>query len=147
MKRDKYDTVLSDLIREANNWQCQRCGIISEHGRTTGKDAGIHVSHFNGRGNGNMSRYDSDLLFCLCAACHSFVETRPLEHTRFAQSIVGEAFLEIKNQRHRKPYKWKAREKDEMYQHYRAELKRIRDMRRDGAQDYIEIVSWFNVRS
>jgi len=143
MKRDKYDSVLSDLVRERANWTCEKCKKISTQGQGTGQDRDIQCSHFNGRGNGNVSRYDSDLLFCLCASCHTFVETRPKEHTKFVESIVGEAFLDIKSEQHHKPYKMYKNEKEEMHQHYKSELKRVKELRSNGEMDYIETTSWF----
>ena len=36
--RDKFDAVVSDLIRQAYDWTCQRCGYVSTDGQMTGKD-------------------------------------------------------------------------------------------------------------
>ena len=103
----------------------------------------MHVSHFNGRGNGNVSRYDTSLLTCLCASCHNFIETRPQSHTNFIISIVGEAFLEMKSETHNKPRKMTKAEKQEMYDHYKSELKRVKELRKNGEKGYIETVSYF----
>jgi hypothetical protein len=101
------------------------------------------ASHFNGRGNGNVARYDTDLITCLCAKCHNYIETRPMDHTNFIISIVGEDFLERKCEAHHKPRKMTKAEKQEMYEHYKSELKRVKEMRESGTKGYIETVSYF----
>tara|TARA_R100001244_G_scaffold56250_1_gene47995 strand:+ start:895 stop:1065 length:171 start_codon:yes stop_codon:yes gene_type:complete len=56
---------------------------------------------------------------------------------------VGEAFLERKSEAHHKPRKMIKAEKKEMYDHYKSELKRIKELRKNGEKGYIETVSYF----
>jgi hypothetical protein len=143
LKRDKFDTVISDLCRIRADFTCQKCHYVSSEGQATYKDRFMTASHFNGRGNGNVARYDTDLITCLCAKCHNFVETRPKDHTNFIISIVGEPFLDRKCEAHHKPRKMTKAEKQEMYEHYKSELKRVKEMRKIGTKGYIETVSYF----
>ena len=78
MKRDKFDAVISDLCRIRCDFTCQKCHYVSSEGQATYKDRFMTASHFNGRGNGNVARYDTDLITCLCAKCHNYIETRPM---------------------------------------------------------------------
>ena len=143
MKRDKYDAVVSDLVRERAHWTCERCGIVDADGQARGKSYGMHCSHFFGRGAGNCSRYDTDLLTCLCASCHKYLGDRPNEHTAFIIKKVGETFLEMTTEKHSATRKMTPEEKDEMYQHYKKELKRIKKLRADGIMGMSHTVSWF----
>ena len=56
---------------------------------------------------------------------------------------MGEAFLEMKSETHNKPRKMTKAEKQEMYDHYKSELKRVKELRKNGEKGYIETVSYF----
>lgn len=143
MKRDKYDTAVSDLVRERAHWTCERSGLIDVNGQATGKSRGMHASHFNTRGSGNIARYDMDNVRCLCATEHGKLEGRPGMHTAFLRELLGDTRFEEMERRCNRVYKWEYGEKEEMYQHYKSELARVKEMRRDGVMGYIEVVNWF----
>jgi hypothetical protein len=141
MRRDKYDSVISDLVRQRADMRCQyqNCSYASP----SEKDRNLHASHFNSRGAGNVCRYDTDLIFSLCAHHHKYVENHPQEHTKMVEKLVGKRFLENKAELHSKPYKMTKAEKEEMYLHYKSELARIKELRMNGKKGYIETISWF----
>ena len=143
MKRDKYDTVISDLIRERAHWTCEKCGLISPEGQARGKDRSMQASHFNKRGTGNIPRYDTDAISCHCASCHSYLEDRPAEHTAWFTKRYGERLLEIITEKHNRLCKMSKEDKESMYNHYKSELAYVRARREDGQQGYIETVSYF----
>ena len=82
IKRNIADKHLSDCIRKAAEWKCQRC-----EKDYTDKPQGLQCSHFISRGHWG-SRYDPRQL-ALCAYCHNFVEGHPVEHINLWKSIHG----------------------------------------------------------
>ena len=143
MKRDKYDAIISDLVRERSHWTCERSGIEDPEGQARGKSRAMQASHFNGRGAGNIARYDTDNVRCLIATEHAYLENRPGEHTAFLRLLLGDTRYEQMEERCRQVYKWSVGEKDEMLEHYKSELQRLKVMRREGVMGYIEVVNWF----
>ena len=82
IKRNIADKHLSDCIRKAAEWKCQRC-----EKDYTDKPQGLQCSHFISRGHWG-SRYDPRQL-SLCAYCHNYVEGHPVEHINLWKSIHG----------------------------------------------------------
>ena len=82
IKRNIADKHLSDCIRKAAQWRCQRC-----EKDYTEKPQGLQCSHFISRGHWG-SRYDPRQL-ALCAYCHNLVEGHPVEHINLWKSIHG----------------------------------------------------------
>ena len=82
IKRNIADKHLSDCIRKAAEWKCQRC-----EKDYTDKPQGLQCSHFISRGHWG-SRYDPRQL-ALCAYCHNYVEGHPVEHIKLWKSIHG----------------------------------------------------------
>jgi hypothetical protein len=143
IKRDKYDAIISDLVRHRANWTSARCGTISKEGQVTGKDRAMHCSHFTGRGAGNIARYDTDAISCHCATCHHYLENRPDEHSAWFASKYGEAHREIIRQKHNQVKKMHKSDKEAMRKHYETELDRVIRQRKEGAAGFIETVSFF----
>jgi len=82
IKRNIADKHLSDCIRKAAEWKCQRC-----EKDYTDKPQGLQCSHFLSRMHWG-ARYDPRQL-ALCAYCHNFVEGHPVEHINLWKSIHG----------------------------------------------------------
>ena len=126
IKRNIADKHLSDCIRKAAEWKCQRC-----EKDYTDKPQGLQCSHFISRGHWG-SRYDPRQL-SLCAYCHNFVEGHPVEHINLWKSIHGgddadqaiEGMVELAACKGRAQY---ARNNVKAISaHYRAESKRLDD--------------------
>ena len=124
IKRNIADKHLSDCIRKAAEWKCQRC-----EKDYTDKPQGLQCSHFISRGHWG-SRYDPRQL-SLCAYCHNFVEGHPVEHINLWKSIHGgddadqaiEGMVELAACKGRAQY---ARNNVEAISaHYREESKRL----------------------
>ena len=62
------DAKFSLLIRERDNWTCQRCNTRFPQGAPN-----LHCSHFWGRSN-KATRFDPDNCDSLCSFCHSIWE-------------------------------------------------------------------------
>ena len=126
IKRNIADKHLSDCIRKAAEWKCQRC-----EKDYTDKPQGLQCSHFISRGHWG-SRYDPRQL-SLCAYCHNYVEGHPVEHIILWKSIHGgddadkaiEGMVELAACKGRAQY---ARNNVKAISaHYRAESKRLDD--------------------
>jgi len=143
MKRDKFDAVVSDIVRNRADWTCECCGIVSEDGRAKKKDRAVHGSHFTSRGAGNIARYDTDAIACHCGKCHAYLGERPYEHSAWFVKTYGEGLLEIIKEKHSRTHKMTKGDKADMYSHYKSELARVLKLRKEGVTGYIETVSWF----
>lgn len=142
LKRTPADAAFSDAIREAANWTCQRCGIVSLTGQMTGKDQSMHCSHISSRKFLTTRTYVQNAL-CLCASCHSKMGDRPLEHAGLVEDIhgcVNVALLECREQR--VDVKYSKKDKAAIAKHYRDEVARIRKRRMDGDQGFIEVYNY-----
>lgn len=124
IKRNIADKHLSDCVRKAAEWKCQRC-----EKDYTDKPQGLQCSHFISRGHWG-SRYDPRQL-SLCAYCHNLVEGHPVEHINLWKSIHGgddadkavEAMVELAACKGRAQY---ARNNVKAISaHYREESKRL----------------------
>jgi len=82
IKRNIADKHLSDCIRKAAQWRCQRCDKDY-----TDKHQGLQCSHFISRQHWG-SRYDPRQL-SLCAYCHAYVEGHPVEHINLWKQVHG----------------------------------------------------------
>lgn len=137
MKRDVLDAAVSDVIRESFDWCCARCH--KDHPDRKGRD--FHASHFKSRSY-SSTRYFPDNLTALCAACHDYFGKHPDEHTDFIRGLLGEVRYDMLRDRNRQVYRYRAADKKAMKEHYRSELKRLLDMRRNGVTGYIEVIAF-----
>lgn len=137
VKRDKYDAVFSDLIRERANYTCEACGTHIPEGNRQA----AHCAHIAGRKN-QATRYDSDNAVCLCAKHHFYYTDHPLEFAEWLKYYLGETRYEIVRDKANRIKKWGKGEKDEMLKHYRAELKRLRKLREQGETGFLEFTNW-----
>ena len=64
IKLRKTDTLFSKLIRQRDNYTCQRCRKEYPDG-----GRGLHTSHYWGRSREN-TRHDTENCIALCFGCH-----------------------------------------------------------------------------
>jgi len=137
IKRDKYDIVFSDLVRERSNWTCELCSRQFPEGTRQA----LHCSHLFGR-RYLGTRFNPDNCFSLCAGCHMKMGENPVEHHEWARKRLGDGLIEILREKAQKVRKLPKPEKEEMYRHYRAELKRLESLRKAGEIGRIEFEGW-----
>ncbi|MFW0776103.1 MAG: hypothetical protein ACN2B6_00085 [Rickettsiales bacterium] len=65
------------------------------------------------------------------------------EQEAIARKVLGDTRLEQLIQKKNSIKKWLKGEKDEMRQHYKLELSKIKERRNDGESGPIEPVNWF----
>ncbi len=123
MKRDKYDAVVSDLVRAMNNYTCEHCKKIGEKGAN---GLQMQAAHIVGRRNAG-TRYDLDNILCLCAHCHRYFTERPLCFAEWLKDYLGEDKVDEIRAKGFRVHKWKAGEKEALYKKHRQMLKSIEE--------------------
>jgi len=82
---------------------------------------------------------------CLCASCHAEVEHDPGLHNRLFEKIMGAGLAEILTEKKHKAFKplegWKEYEKG-AGKHYKKELERMRELRKQGIEGRIEFENY-----
>ena len=137
MKRDKLDKVISDLVRERAEWTCEKCGKVFPEGFRQG----LHCSHLYSRRHASTRHFGGNL-FAHCFACHQYLGGNPIEFAAWARSQLGDTALESLGERHHRIVRRRKKEKEEMYQHFKAEYKALMDKRKAGETGYISFVEW-----
>ena len=133
MKRDKYDKLMSNLIRERANWTCERCEMYYPEGHR----GGLEHSHIWGRRRHSI-RWEPDAGIALCTGCHREVGSNHDAHEALARSILGdERYAEMKLLANT-TRKWKPWEKDELYVQMKLALKDMEERRSMGHTGRLE---------
>jgi len=137
VKRDATDKAFSDAIRESYDYTCTACSTNYRH------DKGyIHCAHIHTRKH-RSTRWNSEYgAVALCAKCHRRFTDFPIEWADFLKRYMGDA-----NYDEAKRLAWACRkytrpEQLEVRRHYQGELKRIEQLRMDGTQGDIRLVSY-----
>lgn len=142
IKRTALDAAFSDLVRERNDWTCERCGLVDNDGRASGKSRRVENSHFYSRRH-QSTRFHGDNCDCLCKGCHKyFTEDNTGQYAVWKRRNLGDTRYELLQDRHNWIAKRSKQEKKEMTEHFRAQYKHIRRRRRIGEQGYIDFVEW-----
>ena len=133
------DKMFSLCIREAADWCCDRCGTYYPEG----KRMGLHCSHHHGRGKWG-TRFVVENAAAHCYGCHRHLGSQPAEHDRWTREYIGEGAYEILLEKVRDTSLGREarRSKKEIAAHYRAEHKRILELRKEGHTGRLELVSW-----
>lgn len=137
LKRDALDALFSDAVREAADWLCQRCGRPFPERK--GQDA--HCSHFYSR-KFNSTRWHPLNALCLCASCHAIVTDDPAEHYSLYLRVLGEGALTLLRERKEKIVRYRELDKAQMRTHYRGEINRLKQLRREGVIGFVELVAY-----
>ncbi len=136
IKRDKWDRVFSDLIRERADWTCQRCGVRHEP-----PTRALHCAHLFTR-RARSTRTHPDAAIAACYGCHQYLDSHPEDKERLARQVLGDTGYDRVRALFHKVRKRKPDEKAEMYAHYRSELASMRAARDAGRRGWLEFVSW-----
>ena len=136
MKRTKEDKIVSDLIREANDWVCEICGKQSrpEHLSTWR----MECSHDRSRRHA-LTRYHPDNLICSCSGCHRKTTEDHYYHEKEFTRIKGGEVRQIMREMSHIGGRLKKADKELVYQHYKREFERIKQLRMDGVCGKIEL--------
>jgi hypothetical protein len=137
VKRDALDDVFSQCVREAADWTCERSGLVFPDRK--GRD--VHASHFYSR-QYNSTRWFPDNVACLSAAEHDYLGKHPDEHTAFIKRRLGDVRYEMLRERVRRIFSYRPHHKAEMRKHFRDELARMLELRRNGVDGPLEFAAY-----
>ena len=137
LKRDALDALFSDAIRESADWYCQRCGRPFPERK--GQDA--HCSHYISRKYSSVRWHPLNAL-CLCASCHGIVTDDPAEHYSLYLRVMGEGSLALLRERKQKIVRYRELDKAQMRSHYRGEINRIKQLRKEGVMGFVSLVAY-----
>jgi hypothetical protein len=135
VKRDKYDRIFSDIVRERADHTCEHCG------KYEGKTQSCHCAHIHGRAS-RATRWCADNVICLCASCHFNFGTHPTEFTNWLREYLGQGYLDVLSERAHSIKKWTKHDKEEMYKHYKDEYKIMMKARNNGVEGRITFLNY-----
>lgn len=137
MKRDKYDALFSKIIRERDNWTCQRCGKYYPEGNRQG----IHCSHIFSRRH-TATRWEPLNAVAHCFSCHQYLGGNPVIFDRWVRRYYNDAIVEMLEEKAMSVCKLTKKDKAELYEHMKSEYDRMMKLRRDGDTSQIRIVGY-----
>jgi hypothetical protein len=137
VKRSPADIAFSKAIRESHDYTCCHCDRNYRH------DIGYaHCSHVHTRKH-RSTRWNANFgAVCLCAKCHRRFTDFPVEWGTFLRGYMGDSNYEEAKRLAWESRKYTKAEQKEIAAHYRAEEQRIKQLRLDGEQGFIPIVSY-----
>lgn len=94
MKRDATDARFSDIIRERDEWTCQRCG--RQYDPHPGP--ALACAHIFSRGK-PATRFDPENACALCYGCHRHLDTHPVLKEAFFRGRLGDERYEALQRR------------------------------------------------
>jgi len=130
------DKTFSRVVRESNDWTCERCGSKHERG-----SQGMHNSHIFSRRYRTI-RWSKDNTQSLCYPCHSWFGGNPADSGYWITELLGEEHMAMLREKRDSRVKVSKLEEKEIAKHYRSELKRIESLRDEGVTGVIDFVSW-----
>lgn len=133
IKRTATDKAISDCVRCAADWTCERCGR-----KFGGPSQGLHASHYRGR-SGRSTRWTPDNLDALCYGCHMHLGGHRFEYDEFKLDKIGEERLDALRLMANKPKKVPAHEEKRIRKHYQDEFKRLKALRDQGVVGPLDI--------
>ena len=86
MRRDKFDTAFSTLIRARDHWTCQKCRTVFPEGRRGGLDS----AHIITRGR-HATRWLPMNALALCTGDHWAFGHNPVDFDKWIFKYLGEA--------------------------------------------------------
>ncbi len=127
LKRDKYDTLFSNMVRERDNWTCQKCGKYYPEGERQG----LHCSHIFSRRH-RATRWEPYNAVAHCYSCHQYLGGNPVIFEAWARTYLGDYVLNLLEEKHRLIIKVTKKDKIEMYKHMKSEHARMLKLRAGG---------------
>lgn len=137
MKRSPADSAFSKCVRERNDWHCEYCKRDFSNNTHI-----LDCSHFYGR-RARTVRWDGDNAFSHCRGCHNKLGENPGEFHTWAVNTRGDGWFEILTDKWRNlKRKITKQEEKEIAKHYREELKKMEQKRKDGVKGWLEFTNY-----
>ncbi len=134
MKRNKYDRLMSQLIRERADWTCEwpTCGVRYPEG-----SRGLEHSHHWGRRRHSV-RWAPENGAALCTGHHRYADSNPDEHKTFIRGLLGTDGYDALLLKANTARRWKAWEKAGLYEQMKAALNDMKERRAMGHTGRLE---------
>ena len=136
MRIKPADRDFSRCVREAHDWECEKCHSRHERG-----SQGLHNSHIFSRRHRTI-RWCKDNTQSLCYSCHTWFGGSPADSGRWITELLGEGFLDMLREKRDSKVKVPKSEEIAIAKHYREQLKIIEGKRLNGETGFIDFVSY-----
>ena len=135
IKRTPADIAFSKVVREAADWTCVTCRQVYPRG-----SGGLECSHGFSRGNWSI-RFKGMNARAQCVACHFRVGGAWMQQelTEFEREVLQEWRIDALMGKAYRATKGKG----EIAKHYRDELERLMELRRQGYVGPLEFEDWY----
>lgn len=137
IKRDKFDAVFSQLVRESFNWTCQYDGC--ERYFPEGERMGLDTAHFFGRRK-RATRYHPENAIAFCRGHHSVMDANPRQFTRYMVGQIGSEALDQLEFLSNTVVKWSKDDMAKLYGSMKSELEDMQERRMNGETKRIEFL-------
>lgn len=122
IKRDKLDAVFSDLVRERAAWKSEYSGK---------SDTQLECCHIYGRAK-RSTRWHPMNAVCLTHYEHRYFTANPILFAQWCHAKFGPDQMYELAMLAAQPRKFTPREIEGLYQHYKEELRLMKEMRAEG---------------
>ena len=137
VKRWPEDIAFSNAMRESYDYTCCDCKINLRH------DPGrVDCAHLQTRSNRNTRWCTEWGAIVLCRKCHMYFTTHPLDWADFCRQYLGSVRYEEAVFRSHQIRKFTTSDRRDIAEHYRSELDRLGDLRKDGKTGFIWLVNY-----
>ncbi len=137
VKRDPLDKIFSKCIRESYDYTC--CASKKNYRHDPGY---LHCAHIHTRKH-RATRWLPYLgAIALDAQRHRRFTDYPLEWAEFCRGFLGPEAYDTAKQLAHSTVKFTKSDKADMLEHFKSELKRMEDLRKDGVTGFIRLNSF-----
>ena len=77
-----------------------------------------------------------------CYSCHQRLGGDPVVFVQWVRRYLGPVLFDELHKKHNQIKKWTKADKESMYQHYKAELERLKSLRDNGKTGVLELVAY-----
>lgn len=137
IKRTVEDDLFSKLVRERANHTCEYCGKYCGAGHEHGR---LDCSHFFSRRH-TSTRWEPLNAAAHCFTCHQNLGENPTVFTAWIKRHLGR-WYDVLEEKHNQTVKKSKIDIKEMREHFRRELKRMEELRSEGAIGRIEFAGY-----
>lgn len=136
------DTAFRKCMHESYDYICAypNCPDCGNHSFRY-SDVSIECAHFHNR-HSSAGRWHPNNIACLCHERHSYLELHNAEEAEFFRQNLGDEQYQDLIVRMQGLYRYKPWERAEMAAHYRAQMKYIERLRREGFTGILPVVAW-----
>ena len=132
-RRNKLDVLFSKLIRERDDWTCQDRGIVCRDHSVL-----MDCAHIFSRRH-VATRWHPQNAVTLTRGSHMRFTSDPFLWVDWCNKRFGEELIDELRVAAYQSVRWTKPLREEIYQHYKGELKRIEGLRAEGVTGRIEI--------